>query len=264
MSACGDGSICGPIPALAGETRRSPLLSSEARAYPRARGGNFCMVASDRRTVGLSPRSRGKLSFVYAPRCLHGPIPALAGETWYGRQEQSLHRAYPRARGGNLSRSDTDNDFPGLSPRSRGKLVYVTPGERLAGPIPALAGETQHRSRLPYPIWAYPRARGGNAGQPGSQAASQGLSPRSRGKLLVENLQRKTIGPIPALAGETAGYDGVLYCLGAYPRARGGNGRQKTSLQQELGLSPRSRGKPCPVRVGALRVGPIPALAGET
>ena len=51
----------GPIPAHAGETRKTVPAHCGQRAYPRARGGNDCWRHMVFREGGPSPRTRGKL-----------------------------------------------------------------------------------------------------------------------------------------------------------------------------------------------------------
>ncbi len=94
----------GPIPADAGEPmaeRTAPRCNS---AYPRGRGGTGS--SDDRLSVarGLSPRTRGNLVDIQHAGPAPGPIPADAGEPPVPRSTASWRRAYPRGRGGTLTR----------------------------------------------------------------------------------------------------------------------------------------------------------------
>ena len=71
----------GPIPACAGETRRSGETGPGRRAYPRVRGGNASPKTGGPLSVGLSPRARGKRGRSAHLPVPPGPIPACAGET---------------------------------------------------------------------------------------------------------------------------------------------------------------------------------------
>ena len=93
-----------PIPACAGEPRRSRHPPIPPRAYPRVRGGTGEPALRNPRGGGLSPRARGNQTCAGDGREHHGPIPACAGEPhplgrWCPRCE-----AYPRVRGGTASR----------------------------------------------------------------------------------------------------------------------------------------------------------------
>ena len=76
-------------------------------------------------------------------------------------------------------------------------------------------------------------------------------------------MKAAAIGPIPAHAGEPA-VDSYLRRRGwAYPRSRGGTARNIISLEDELGLSPLTRGNRAQDVVCPPAQGPIPAHAGE-
>ncbi len=92
----------------------------------------------------------------------------------------------------------------------------------------------------------------------------RGLSPRTRGKLLVALDARRSEGPIPADAGETSRGSPSRVTCRAYPRGRGGNINCVVWSRTEGGLSPRTRGKRGGSQVQGRPRGPIPADAGET
>ena len=95
----------GPIPANAGETRGWLRVKIVCGAYPRERGGNRTRLLLDSLLRGLSPRTRGKQ---YRPGFVSstpGPIPANAGETATSFATPDSTWAYPRERGGNLTRA---------------------------------------------------------------------------------------------------------------------------------------------------------------
>ena len=72
----------------------------------------------------------------------------------------------------------------GLSPRTRGKQVAGRDIRFCLGPIPANAGETIRATTMLIAMRAYPRERGGNMMQAELTNIIQGLSPRTRGKLM--------------------------------------------------------------------------------
>ena len=172
--------------------------------------------------------------------------------------------AYPRRRGGNRCPLSLRNTAQGLSPQARGKPKTLVDGGADPGPIPAGAGETILRFARACALRAYPRRRGGNCPGKQSDGRSQGLSPQARGKRRQRAYQTKTLGPIPAGAGETCCRARPAPGCGAYPRRRGGNVWRLKGHARQQGLSPQARGKHCAASLRRAATGPIPAGAGET
>ena len=95
-------------------------------------------------------------------------------------------------------------------------------------------------------------------------AASEGSSPRMRGKLTKLDSLKRTSGLIPAHAGKTIEFAANLAFPGAHPRACGENPAAYHGNQRGHGSSPRMRGKHRPgIRRPAQRR-LIPAHAGKT
>ena len=69
------------IPARAGNTWRGRTALTRTTAHPRAGGEHCGMVKRSVRRAGSSPRGRGTLNDLIAPRCLARLIPARAGNT---------------------------------------------------------------------------------------------------------------------------------------------------------------------------------------
>ncbi len=217
------GRSIGPIPAGAGETKRSPAAPAILTAYPRWRGGNDAGATYDEPLDGLSPLARGKPSAMDFFPYRMGPIPAGAGET--ARRSSSLPGAgaYPRWRGGNRLTRVFTRVAEGLSPLARGKPCRARARRRQSGPIPAGAGETFHSLTEIVSTGAYPRWRGGNRPPPDTDLDLRGLSPLARGKRPLAHGWRRSAG--------------------AYPRWRGGNFFFVRTHHPAKGLSPLARGK---------------------
>ena len=111
---------------------------------------------------------------------------------------------------------------------------------------------------------AHPRGRGGNAVSEILDRMTEGLSPRTRGKHQHGTSHERTLGPIPADAGETRRGLSLDFQRRAYPRGRGGNIDYQSGIATLTGLSPRTRGKQGRYRIAYQVIGPIPADAGET
>ena len=173
---------CGPIPAPAGEPRRSSRPAFPTWAYPRTCGGAAKVFPTGVPGMGLSPHLRGS----------HRRVMLDWITVW----------AYPRTCGGAWRGSDRAHWLAGLSPHLRG-----SPGAERApplgdGPIPAPAGEPPNVRTRPLRIGAYPRTCGGATRLLISSMVKWGLSPHLRGsheRRIEAAVQR---GPIPAPAGE--------------------------------------------------------------
>ena len=151
----------------------------------------------------------------------------------------------------------------GLSPRVRGKPIGslgCLAGQRS---IPACAGEASRMTASMGGSRVYPRVCGGSQRLPQADSPASGLSPRVRGKRLVQALPFPLTWSIPACAGEAPKTAGTSSSASVYPRVCGGSqaaGRRRQSLQ---GLSPRVRGKQAgQIQTGG-KFGSIPACAGE-
>ena len=171
-------------------------------AYPRSRGGTFVAADSLLQCQGLSPLTRGNPARWADGAYSRGPIPAHAGEPLVAYLMHGHAGAYPRSRGGTSFCFIMAGFLGGLSPLTRGNLSDPGDAARLAGPIPAHAGEPTARSLSPCPRWAYPRSRGGTQEAALSCSYRQGLSPLTRGNHSGIGGQTTAQGPIPAHAGE--------------------------------------------------------------
>ena len=113
----------------------------------------------------------------------------------------------------------------------------------------------------------------------------KGLSPRERGKRAFRVPMSAISRPIPARAGETSRRSDVGPVTRAYPRASGGNGKDRAAVVIHPGLSPARAGETTPMKMVKIVIrayprasggnffafqfstkmqGPIPARAGET
>ena len=132
----------GSIPARAGETFGQGGGRRRTGVYPRTGGGNYCEPFAGGAWVGLSPHGRGKPGHNDDDRRVRWSIPARAGETCNACHSQKGAEVYPRTGGGNGGNAQGRRVALGLSPHGRGKLPPSCHPLRLAGSIPARAGET--------------------------------------------------------------------------------------------------------------------------
>ena len=175
----------GSIPACAGETVTGGDPTGLDEVYPRVCGGNTSGSYTRAGIPGLSPRVRGKrlLQPLLAPA--GRSIPACAGETLARAKPRRLTMVYPRVCGGNRCAMPYGASGVGLSPRVRGKRVFLRLHPPLLRSIPACAGETIWVRYWCGVGWVYPRVCGGNYAGAGRAVSDGGLSPRVRGKPLM-------------------------------------------------------------------------------
>ena len=151
----------------------------------------------------------------------------------------------------------------GLSPRGRGNLNLAPHIVQADGSIPAWAGEPDIIPNRFY-VWpVYPRVGGGTTRRLRTNTCIFGLSPRGRGNLGTTNHAIHGRRSIPAWAGEPLLFHAPPSACGVYPRVGGGTLNTHLGLSGEEGLSPRGRGNPGVHLANRVRVGSIPAWAGE-
>ena len=171
---------------------------------------------------------------------------------------------HPRACGANPEHVSFTQFTVGSSPRMRGKPVgepFPCVAVRI---IPAHAGQTPLRR----PHWRsepdHPRACGANSRWSIPAPATNGSSPRMRGKPRRDRQQDAILRIIPAHAGQTR-TAGAGRCGHAdHPRACGANPSSLAICVVSNGSSPRMRGKPQRGRRRQRRDRIIPAHAGQT
>ena len=173
------------------------------------------------------------------------------------------HRVYPRACGGTARGLPDHGPVGGLSPRLRGNGRLHVSRSTDAGSIPALAGERLPKMSMRPRKRVYPRACGGTCVDHLATDSRPGLSPRLRGNASQRTVKGRSLGSIPALAGERRPVMVTRPPVWVYPRACGGTAAAAAAHSRNTGLSPRLRGNVFSllIRLGAL--GSIPALAGE-
>ena len=191
------------IPAWAGETKPNTLAMYRQGVYPRVGGGNLLCDIPTSRTLGLSPRGRGKRLMLLRYKRPRRSIPAWAGETFAYATPSDPVAVYPRVGGGNNAAAVSSVGAGGLSPRGRGKLIRNQSRREWWRSIPAWAGETPSLAPLWRGLEVYPRVGGGNELDECGNAYKHGLSPRGRGKRVNASDRRLSARSIPAWAGET-------------------------------------------------------------
>ena len=173
------------------------------------------------------------------------------------------NEVYPRPRGGTKSRGMLRMSATGLSPPTRGNLPGAYPQRRGRRSIPAHAGEPYTASEAANMSAVYPRPRGGTRRAGGAPPRSRGLSPPTRGNPRAADGSPARLGSIPAHAGEPGAGEPPHTQEGVYPRPRGGTAQRQRANRGLGGLSPPTRGNPCPRPARRSTSRSIPAHAGE-
>ena len=212
----------GIIPALAGNTRAPWPGICRSRDHPRSRGEYIGVHRWAPRARGSSPLSRGIRVRLSVWRDRIGIIPALAGNTPVSGAVARPTGDHPRSRGEYPCVAWVHFLPQGSSPLSRGIHPADCPGRWSSGIIPALAGNTGTRNRIPLR-------------RPGS-------SPLSRGIRIPYVRTTEITGIIPALAGNTACWREVSLNASDHPRSRGEYPHIPHQRPVDQGSSPLSRG----------------------
>ena len=152
----------------------------------------------------------------------------------------------------------------GTSPRMRGKPNVRPWCLRWQRNIPAYAGKTRRRRRIPFHPAEHPRVCGENRGCLISLCAIGGTSPRMRGKRILFCIRACLHRNIPAYAGKTGGGPGVWWGFAEHPRVCGENLGFHILINGGVGTSPRMRGKLERAEVSPVSQRNIPAYAGKT
>ena len=253
----------GPIPARAGQPATSQPHARTVGAYPRSRGATCQCSHLHVASGGLSPLARGNLTRIAGSSISKGPIPARAGQPCLCCNSCSLGGAYPRSRGATVARHNVLDLAAGLSPLARGNRLGAGPGRAARGPIPARAGQPDGRHKWPLPSRAYPRSRGATFPASYYTDDGEGLSPLARGNPTINSRSVIHGGPIPARAGQPTTAAPAASASRAYPRSRGATEHNMDYMHPTMGLSPLARGNRLAAPVEVLRLGPIPARAGQ-
>ena len=233
------------------------------KVYPRVCGGTDHAPHPAARLLGLSPRVRGNRPGQRRNANIWGSIPACAGEPEPDASGFSTVQVYPRVCGGTHAGHRPRAVPGGLSPRVRGNHKRRQYPCQTPRSIPACAGEPRHSQDLPAKAKVYPRVCGGTLRASMCLSTMRGLSPRVRGNRHLFGDLNPGSGSIPACAGEPPEKYPRRPPEQVYPRVCGGTCYRGVVADGAEGLSPRVRGNLHSLPEDAIKVGSIPACAGE-
>ena len=192
----------GSIPAHAGKPVTGVAGSRHPWVYPRPRGEASGESVIHSWRIGLSPPTRGSHNRDPDAEPFQGSIPAHAGKPNAVPIWKLAGWVYPRPRGEAALMLWGFVSVAGLSPPTRGSPRVDRVEEPARGSIPAHAGKPPCRSRRADCGRVYPRPRGEARQGPRNGDGERGLSPPTRGSLVIVIAIPISIGSIPAHAGK--------------------------------------------------------------
>ena len=152
--------LSGIIPACAGSTRCATLFMEPPRDHPRMCGEHLPRKRRFGTNSGSSPHVRGAPVSYYSDSGGYGIIPACAGSTDCGPPVYCPPRDHPRMCGEHYPLTRSYATGSGSSPHVRGAHTKVTAEGLPFGIIPACAGSTRLRVRIPPRPRDHPRMCG--------------------------------------------------------------------------------------------------------
>ena len=191
------------IPARAGNTVRTILVTTSTSDHPRACGEHTHPTNPCFDGFGSSPRVRGTL--LHDRRFCRGRriIPARAGNTVASPASWRPLPDHPRACGEHVGAQVAVELHDGSSPRVRGTLIHDALGRQSRRIIPARAGNTLAIRSFCRRATDHPRACGEHVTPDPTAAPIYGSSPRVRGTHDARAAPRRRARIIPARAGNT-------------------------------------------------------------
>ncbi len=129
------------IPVHTGKPKNGWNRSRNMRVYPRTHGETTWRLRSHRYKQGLSPYTRGnQFPLATAPACL-GSIPVHTGKPFAARVAAIHPRVYPRTHGETRANANAPTSCQGLSPYTRGNLMFFAILLTLYRSIPVHTGK---------------------------------------------------------------------------------------------------------------------------
>ena len=230
------------IPAHTGKPRAYSITSSYVRVYPRPHGEADWGPPTPRSNIGLSPPTRGSRRLEVRQPVGLGSIPAHTGKPPWPPAGGSRRKVYPRPHGEALMVLLVMGSISGLSPPTRGSLLFDGIGANLLGSIPAHTGKPLAARLSAQSSAVYPRPHGEAADRDRRECHASGLSPPTRGSHAGWRRQQDQLGSIPAHTGKPSTCRRRSGSAAVYPRPHGEASIRVSSQLCSGGLSPPTRG----------------------
>ena len=254
----------GIIPACAGNTTIDNDGILRCGDHPRVCGEHSPRLKVGTEYEGSSPRVRGTRATLNYLVTGIGIIPACAGNTIWLTRAPNTARDHPRVCGEHRMVGRGGVSYWGSSPRVRGTLAERHGVAAGLGIIPACAGNTSSITTASPTSRDHPRVCGEHRRARLACVIALGSSPRVRGTPACSRRTRSRTGIIPACAGNTYAAIGKTTIWWDHPRVCGEHRHRQRLDTGERGSSPRVRGTRSDQVAGRVRMGIIPACAGNT
>ena len=198
-----------------------PVSPLGPRDHPRSRGVYSKTSLHVFRSRGSSPLARGLLCGGGCSFVSDWIIPARAGSTPEPRKNSPRARDHPRSRGVYVHCVSRETGVFGSSPLARGLRWRILTPCRSIWIIPARAGSTEKKTRIPAPAPDHPRSRGVYPVRGDQRRPRLGSSPLARGLPVTGQRKHVVNGIIPARAGSTSRKISQIKAGTDHPRSRG-------------------------------------------
>ena len=189
--------------------------------YPRLRGERMWPVLITPSHHGLSPATRGTPAVNLTAADSWRFIPGYAGNASGKFRFQGFEPVYPRLRGERFLIKIAHVVYLGLSPATRGTHRIVLTRKMLTRFIPGYAGNAANASLVSIANTVYPRLRGERRVSFRVCHPYFGLSPATRGTLLIAGVVVAFWRFIPGYAGNALNNKVNNPVDAVYPRLRG-------------------------------------------
>ena len=209
------------IPARAGNTRQCQETLVRQTVHPRAGGEHNPGHDGAIHDAGSSPRGRGTRKPQSEEETRSRFIPARAGNTPRSPTCTITSTVHPRAGGEHVLGISRAHGHAGSSPRGRGTHVAAHAVRVVGRFIPARAGNTRIKPRIPLYPSVHPRAGGEHPWWNRNMLLAGGSSPRGRGTLSLIHDGDSSNRFIPARAGNTCSKGRLRPRVTVHPRAGG-------------------------------------------
>ena len=211
-----------------------------ARVYPRTHGGTLVWCCNGLLCEGLSPYTRGNLEGECVSLSHLGSIPVHTGEPIYKGRWSRWDGVYPRTHGGTRIKEKANNPKLGLSPYTRGTIVWLFAIITKRGLSRTHGGTTSIWCEIALVSGLSPYTRG-NRGYLRYGCVQHGSIPYTRGNRYGGKPEGKGIGSIPVHTGEPKSKSHACLPLPVYPRTHGGTRIEHLSISV-YGVYPRTHG----------------------
>ena len=213
--------------------------------------------------AGSPPHTRGKVgqNIVYLSH--PGITPAYAGKSPSPMHYKQPVRDHPRIRGEKWIWYPGPSEILGSPPHTRGKVQTARGLKSKRGITPAYAGKRVSTATASSCPQDHPRICGEKSKGISFSSFGQGSPPHTRGKAVLSDLQRCTLGITPAYAGKRSPGCRPRQCPRDHPRIRGEKATATLRCRSWTGSPPHTRGKGS--RFGSILSpsGITPAYAGK-